>query len=259
VDGVSDADSADHPHPGSNGDYHVLDVRVTDPMGRQAIDTVTFGIDDTTPTDAFFVTPTTEPVNRWFPILLSEYGDRSRCSFSIDGGPFSGCDEGRGLELVEISTPGDHVVVIHVVDGVGNVQTLYHRVRLAGGAIAVTPQAVAVAGATLTLNRGRAVARGRYVFLPLSGRLVPRGTATQSEICKGFVRINVRMERRRYLVRRPRLRRKGASCVYSVRARVRGKVIGRNRSVVAVARTRKLGRSLVAKRRYAVPANARTR
>ncbi len=255
VDGVSDADSADLPHPGANGAFHALDVRVTDPMGRVTLDAVTFGIDDATPTDAFVVTPTTETVTRWFPILLSEYGDRSRCTFRIDDGPFTGCDDGRGLDLVEISLPGDHLIVIRVVDGVGNVQTLLHRVRVGVEASVVHPQVTAAGlGAVLTINRARMIARGRHLFLPLSGRLVPRGGATARQICGGFVRINVRLARRHYLVRRPRLRRKGAYCVYSVRARVRKRVMRRNRSVVAVAKARKFGRTLSAKRRFAVPA-----
>jgi hypothetical protein len=192
-------------------------------------------------------------VSRWFPIILSEYGDRPRCTFRVDEGPFTGCDEGRGLAIVEISVPGDHLIEIRVVDGVGNVQTLYHRVRIEGS---VTPQKAdppPELAATLTLNRGRATASGRHVFLPLTGRLIPRGAATLAQVCKGYVRINVRMARKHYLVRRPKLRRKGSNCVYSVKARVRKRVIQRNRRVTAVAKSRTYGRWLVAKRQFAVP------
>ncbi|MGK2876952.1 MAG: hypothetical protein ACSLFF_00005, partial [Solirubrobacterales bacterium] len=73
-------------HPQANGDY-VQDVRVTDPEGRQTTATSHFRIADTTPPDAYPIWPLIDQAPRVFALLFSEYGERWRCTISIDGAP----------------------------------------------------------------------------------------------------------------------------------------------------------------------------
>lgn len=264
MESVSSADSAGEgfSHPGENGAFHVLDMRVTDPEGRQTQRTVTFGIDDTTPPDAFFVSPTVERVARWFPVLLSEYGDRSRCTFAIDDGRFAPCDEGRGLELVE-TVGGEHMITVRVVDGVGNTQSLVKRVLVedpesgAAGAVDVKGSGPSSASATIRMQRSRILARPSRSLLRVRGYLHPSGTANAATVCGGKVRLSLRLTSGRIVARSVRTVLRKGRCRFAAKLRLPSALLARRKTVLVVARTTVDGHRTAAKRRYRVPARLR--
>jgi hypothetical protein len=119
-------------HPQANGNY-TKDVRVTDPEGRQTTASSNFTIADTTPPGAYPIWPLANESPRIFAMLFSEYGERWRCTLSIDGAPFKLCGQGfarYGAPDHMNQTCGPHTYTIRLEDGVGNFQTITRNINV---------------------------------------------------------------------------------------------------------------------------------
>ncbi|MBJ7459736.1 MAG: hypothetical protein JHD02_11145 [Thermoleophilaceae bacterium] len=236
-------------HPQANGDY-IQDVRVTDPEGRQTTATSIFRIADTTPPDAYPIWPLIDQSPRVFALLFSDYGERWRCTISIDGAPYKLCGWGvphRAPDLLQEEC-GPHTYSIRLEDGVGNQQTIARSINVVsracapppappsgpglsgptgspgptgstgstggtGGTGASGPTATSTGSTLIRLNRPVVTYRkNRRARITISGSLVGD--------CTGTTRLSVRLRGKKRIGLRPQLRAAGSSCTFSATRRV---------------------------------------
>lgn len=238
-------------HPQANGDY-IQDVRVTDPEGRTTTATSSFTIADTTPPNAYPVWPLMDQAPRVFAMLFSDYGERWRCTISIDGAAFKLCNQGRPRFEPDLMLQacGPHTYTVQLRDGVGNMQTITRNINVVSGAGScphVSPPTAPVGDPGPTGTSGPSGTSGPtdvtttlirlnrpVIRFKKHGRAAIRLSGSLSGDCTGSTRVSVRLRGKRKIGGSPQLRTAGTRCSFTVTRKVAAwRIAGLNTKVVA--------------------------
>ncbi|MBJ7354206.1 MAG: hypothetical protein JHC98_05220 [Thermoleophilaceae bacterium] len=227
-------------HPQANGDY-IQDVRVTDPEGRTTTATSSFRIADTTAPNAYPIWPLMDEAPRVFALLFSDYGERWRCTISIDGAAFKLCNQGRPRFEPDLmlQTCGPHTYTVRLQDGVGNMQTITRNINVVShvGSCPAPPAPVSdpgptggtgssgpsgssgvtgASGATGTVGTTLIRLNRPVIRFKTHRRAVIRLSGSLSGDCSGSTRVSVRVRGSKRIGGSPQTRAAGVNCSFTV-------------------------------------------